>query len=169
MAIPEPTANQIRSARGKPRAEWPTAFQVRWDFSPDNYHLAEDGGHPGDYPHGEYLIGEADVSEIDNKLHGHSRRAKSELWGISDDKVAGAILHWSSGGLMTPPLLDVVTGLLVITGGHNRLAVCRADDQKRLPFLYPAVKAAQFAALLNSFTPSLPLQIDAPAQSAENP
>jgi len=157
MAIPRPTANEIRSVRGKPRADWPSEFQVRWDFSPENYHLAEDGVEPGVYPHGEYLIGDADLAEIDENLFGHSRRSKRETWGISkthDDKVAGAILHWSAGGLMTPPLLDVASGFLVITGGHNRIAVCRADEQKRLPILYPAEKAAQFAAKLKTFAPT---------------
>lgn len=108
---------------------------------------------PDKFAYDEYLLGEADLADIDDALHGASRRAASELWTIAADKVAGAILHWSNGGLMTPPLLDVNMGCLVIVGGNNRIAVCRTDGQKRLPFLYLAEKAELFAAKLESFTP----------------
>lgn len=141
----------IRSVRRKPREAWPASFQVRWDFSPENMYLAEDGAAPEDYTSDKYSFGEADLAEIDEKLHGISRRAASDLWGIADDKVARAILHWSSGLDMTPPLLAVNMGYLVIVGGNNRMAVCRADPQERLPFLYLTDHGDLLAAKLSSF------------------
>jgi hypothetical protein len=144
-------SSDIRSVRRKPREEWPASFQVHWDFSPENIYLAVDGGAPEDYTSDKYSFGEADLAEIDEKLHGSSRRSASELWGVVDNKVAKAILHWSNGLAMTPPLLEVNMGCLVIVGGNNRMAVCRADFQQRLPFLYLRVQTNLFAAKLSSF------------------
>lgn len=137
--------------KGKLRHEWPDSFQVRWDFSADSMHLSEDGVSSDGYPIEDYRYGEANLSEIDDKLHGVSRRSKSELWSFAPHKVAGVIEHWSKGGLITPPLLAINVGCLVIVGGNNRLAVCRADDQERIPFLYEASQVADFARMLTSF------------------
>jgi hypothetical protein len=137
--------------KGKLRHEWPGSFQVRWDFSVQNMHRSEDGVSSVGYPIQDYRYGEADLTEIDHKLHGVSRRSKSELWSIAPYKVAGVIEHWSKGGLITPPLLAINMGYLVIVGGNNRIAVCRADDQLRLPFLYEANQGADFARMLTSF------------------
>ncbi len=155
MPLPIPPAHEISEVMGKPRAEWPTTFAVRWDYSPENLYLADDGADPEDYGLGEYQIGEADLAEIDQVLHIGSRRTAAELWTFAPHKVARAILHWSAGGVMTPPLLDVNMGCLVIIGGNNRIAVSRADGQQRLPFLYPAEKAALFADKLKTFSPLL--------------
>lgn len=141
----------IKAVRKKPRDEWPRGFQIRWDFSPERYYLAEDGARAADYTQVAYQIGEADLEEIDAKLHGHSQRRDSELWGIDDRKVAEAIIHWSTGGLMTPPMLEVNMGYLVIAGGNNRMAVCRADGVQRLPFLYKREQEALLASKLDSF------------------
>lgn len=141
----------IRAVRKKPRAEWPREFQIRWDFSPERYYLAEDGARAADYTQVAYQIGEADLEEIDANLHGASRRSKSELWTFRPDKVAEAIVHWSTGGLMTPPMLEVSMGCLVIVGGNNRMAVCRADGVRRLPFLYKREQEALLASKLESF------------------
>lgn len=140
-----------KSLKGKSRAEWPESFEVKWDYSSDNIYLAEDGADPDDYQLGEYLFGEADLAEIVEALQGHSRR--ESLWKVSDDKVVRAIMHWSTGGLMTPPLLSVNMDCLVITGGNNRIAVCRADNQTRLPFLYLAEHQDRFVQKLKSFSP----------------
>jgi len=137
--------------KGKQRHEWPKSFQVRWDFSPQSMHLADDGASPDGYPIEDYRFGEADLAEIDDKLHGVSRRSASELWSFSPHKVARVIEHWSNCGLITPPLLAISMGCLVIVGGNNRLAVCRADDQERIPFLYEASQVADFARMLTSF------------------
>lgn len=153
MGISRPDTDAIRSVLNKPREEWPDSFEVRWDYSPENFFQGRDGAAPEDYTEARYLIGEADLEEIDSKLHGHSRRANAELWAVSASKVAGVILHWSAGGLMTPPHLQISMGHLVITGGNNRMAVCRADGQLRLPFLYPAGQAELFAAKLTTFSP----------------
>lgn len=153
MGRVRPDMNAIRSVLNKPRGEWPDSFEVRWDFSPENFFLAEDGAKPEDYAEAEYMIGEADLEEIDSKLHGASRRDSTQLWAVASSKVAGAILHWSGGGLMTPPHLEIAMGHLVIVGGNNRMAVCRADGQVRLPFLYPISQTAMFAAKLTTFSP----------------
>lgn len=142
----------VRAVRKKPRAEWPREFQIRWDYSPENFCLAVDGARePESYTLAHYQIGEADLEEIDAKLHGISRRGKAELWTIAAHKVARAIAHWSSGGLMTPPMLEVSKGCLVIVGGNNRMAVCRADGVQRLPFLYKREQEALLASRLDSF------------------
>lgn len=130
---------------------WPTSFRVVWDFSPAKIYLAEDGACPDGYLFSEYQFGDADFAELDGALHGISRRAPSELWTVAPDKVARVILHWSSGGGMTPPLLDINMGCLVITGGNNRMAVCRADGLKRLPFVFHRDKADLFVTKLESF------------------
>lgn len=153
MGISRPDTDAIRSVLNKPREEWPDCFEVRWDYSPQNFFLAGDGDEPEDYTEADYLIGEADLAEIDSKLHGHSFRANADLWAVATSKVAGAILHWSAGGLMTPPHLEIAMGHLVIAGGNNRMAVCRADGQLRLPFLYPVGQADLFAAKLTTFSP----------------
>jgi hypothetical protein len=145
--------------RGKPREEWPTSFRIAWDFSPAHIYFAEDGASPDDYSSSEYCFGEADLIELDSLFHGHSRRSVSELWTIAAHKVAGVIWHWSNGGVMTPPLLDINMGCLVITGGNNRIAVCRADGQLRLPFIYLKDKAELFSTKIKSFQ-SLPQDIN---------
>lgn len=137
--------------KGKLRHEWPESFQVRWDFSPQRMHLAEDGVSFADFPIADYRYGEADLAEIDRTLHGASRRSPSELWTIAPHKVARVIEHWSKGGLITPPLLAISMGYLVIAGGNNRIAVCRADGQLRIPFLYEANSAEDFARMLTTF------------------
>lgn len=147
--------------KGKLRHEWPDSFQVRWDFSPQSMHLSEDGAPADGFPIANYRYGEADLVEIDDKLHGASRRSASELWSFSPHKVARVIEHWCKGNLITPPLLAVSMGYLVIVGGNNRLAVCRADDQKRIPFLYEASQVADFARMLTSFKE---LDVEQPAQ-----
>ncbi len=141
----------IRAVMKKPRHAWPRDFQIRWDFSPERFYLAEDGARAADYTQLKYQIGEADLEEIDAKLHGASRRSEAELWGIYDRKVAEAIAHWSTGGLMTPPMLAVNMGYLVIVGGNNRMAVCRAAGVQRLPFLYKREQKALLASKLDSF------------------
>lgn len=83
--------------KGRPREEWPASFRIMWDFSPANIYRAEDGASPDDYLLSEYRFGEANLIELDNLFHGHSQRDVSELWTIAPDKVAGVILHWSSG------------------------------------------------------------------------
>lgn len=141
----------MRAVRKKPRNAWPREFQIRWDFSPEHFFLAADGARAADYTQREFQIGEADLVEIDANLHGHSRRSDSELWGVEDGKVAEAIAHWSTGGLMTPPMLEVSMGYLVIVGGNNRMAVCRADGVQRIPFLYKREQEALLASKLDSF------------------
>lgn len=143
----------INSIKGKPRAGWPETFEVKWDFSPENIYFSDDGADPNDYQLGEYLFGEANLAEIVELLHGHSRR--ESLWGVSDDKVVRAIMHWSNGGLMTPPLLSVNLGCLVVTGGNNRIAICREDGQPRLPFLYLAADEDRFVKKLKSFSSTI--------------
>lgn len=141
----------IRAVMKKPRHAWPRDFQIRWDFSPERFYLAKDGAHAADYTQLKYQIGEADLAEIDAKLQGHSRRSNAELWEYRPDKVAKAIAHWSTGGLMTPPMLEVRMGFLVVAGGNNRMAVCRADGVQRLPFLYKREQEALLASTLDSF------------------
>lgn len=151
MGTCEVSQREARAISGKPRAEWPASFRIVWDFSPANIYRAEDGASPDDYLPSEYRFGEADLIELDSSFHGHSRRDDSELWTIAAHKVKGVIIHWCNGGVMTPPLLDINLGCLVITGGNNRIAVCRADGLVRLPFIYPADKTELFAARLKSF------------------
>lgn len=151
MGTCEGSQREARAIIGKSRPEWPAGFRIVWDFSPTNIYRAEDGASPDDYLPSEYRFGEADLIELDSSLHGHSRRGDSELWTIAAHKVAGVILHWSNGGVMTPPMLDINMGCLVITGGNNRIAVCRADGLVRLPFIYPTDKTELFVAKLKSF------------------
>lgn len=140
-----------KSLRGQSRADWPQSFRVAWDLAPANFHLAYDGMQPSEFKPSEYLLGEADLAEIDDKLHGASRRSSSELWTFAPEKVERVIQHWSNGGLITPPLLDVNMGCLVIAGGFNRMAVCRADGVIRIPFLHLRSKLDLFKAKLETY------------------
>jgi hypothetical protein len=148
------TDPENRAIRGKPREEWPDAFTIAWDYSPQHFHRALDGEGTSEFAedYGDVLIGVADLVEIDGELHGSSRRAKNELWMTSQDKVARCILYWSNGLRITPPMLAVNMGKLVIVGGNNRMAVCRADDLARLPFLFCAEHREALAAKLPSFS-----------------
>lgn len=145
------SSDKEKDLRGKPRADWPDSFKVQWDFSPENIYRADDGADPDEYSYGEYVFGAANLAEIVEVLHGHSRR--DLLWGVNDSKVVRAILYWSEGKLMTPPLLSVNMDCLVISGGHNRIAVCKEDGLLRLPFIYLAEHESLFAEKLKSFSP----------------
>ena len=140
--------------RGKPRAEWPAAFEITWDYTPQHFHHALDGVSASEFwEDGDVvLIGEADLAEIDANLFGISKKSKSELWKTRPDKVARSILCWSHGHLITPPMLAISMGVLVINGGNHRMAVCRAADLTRLPFLFIAQHQEELAAMLPSFS-----------------
>lgn len=148
------THPENRAIRGKPRAEWPATFSIAWDYSPLHFHRALDGESASEFSddYSDVMIGEADLAHIDGELHGSSRRAKNELWMTRQDKVARCILYWSNGHLITPPMLEVNMGKLVIVGGNNRMAVCRAADLTRLPFLFSAEHREALAAKLPSFS-----------------
>ncbi|WP_219096144.1 hypothetical protein [Pseudomonas sp. UMAB-40] len=143
-----------QAIRGAPHDKWPATFSIAWDYSPQHFHRALDGESASDFSddYSHVLIGEANLAEIDGELHGSSRRKKSELWLNSQDKVARCILYWCNGLLITPPMLAVNMGKLVIVGGNNRMAVCRAADLARLPFLFSAEHQVMLAAKLPSFT-----------------
>jgi hypothetical protein len=140
--------------RGKSREEWPATFSIAWDYSPQNFHRALDGESASEFraDYTDVLIGEADLAEIDGELHGISRRAKHELWMTRQANVARCILYWSNGHLITPPMLEVNMGKLVIVGGNHRMAVCRSAGLAKLPFLFSAEHREKLAAKLPSFS-----------------
>ncbi|MDR3625562.1 MAG: hypothetical protein P4L45_01940, partial [Ignavibacteriaceae bacterium] len=47
------------------------------------------------------------------------------------------LLYWIEGKKMTPPLIEIYedNNHLFISGGHHRLAICRAKVEKQVPFL----------------------------------
>lgn len=143
-----------RALQGTARDHWPRSFRITWDYSPHNFHRCLDGVSRSefkrDYP--EIKVGSARLEEIDAVLHGASRRGKHELWGFADEKVTRCILHWSTGSAITPPMLAVNMGKLVIVGGNNRMAVCRSAEIERLPFLFDADHQPAIAAKLQTFS-----------------
>ena len=84
------------------------------------------------------------LADIDAALTPYWRRTPDEVWTVgSPDKAARAIVHWSEGGLMTPPLLVPTSdGRLAIAGGNHRLAVARTKAVARLPILSKSVDEA---------------------------
>lgn len=150
------TPADIAKIKGSPAATWPNTLRINWDLRPDHFYLVDDGAEPSDTDYSDLVVGWASLQEIDAMMTGLGRRTNDELWMFRPDKVAGAILHWSAGGFMTPPWLDIVEGELVMPGGVNRTAVCRALGIARIPFLYPTERFTEFEELLRSFEGAAP-------------
>jgi hypothetical protein len=129
---------------GLPLASWP-AFDVGWDLNPASFYRVYDGADPASVDENELmLIVDVPLADIDAALTPYWRRTPDEVWTVgSPDKAARAIVHWSEGGLMTPPLLVPTSdGRLAIAGGNHRLAVARTKAVARLPILSKSVDEA---------------------------
>jgi len=129
---------------------WP-AFDIHWDLSPANFYRVFDGADPCSVTDNEHvLIPDVSLASIDAALTPHWHRTADEVWTIgSPDKAARAIVHWSEGGSMTPPLLVSTTdGRLAIAGGNHRLAVARAKGVIRLPILVKLADEARVRQIL---------------------
>ncbi|UPJ80530.1 hypothetical protein IVB16_00365 [Bradyrhizobium sp. 183] len=145
---------RIRSAadriKGRPPEAWPT-FDVRWDLSPANFYRVFDGADPDSVEEDEcVVIPDVPMANIDAALTTYWHRTAAEVWSIGDpNKAARAIVHWSEGNLMTPPLLVPTSdGQLAITGGNHRLAVARTKGVIRLPILVKSAEQARVRQIL---------------------
>jgi hypothetical protein len=138
------------AVKGRPPETWP-AFDIHWDLSPANFYRVFDGADPGSVTDNEHvLILDVPLANIDAALTPYWHRTADEVWTIGDpDKAARAIVHWSEGGLMTPPLLvSTSDGRLAIAGGNHRLAVARTKGVLRLPILVKSAEAARVRQIL---------------------
>jgi hypothetical protein len=136
--------------KGLPPDSWPT-FDVRWDIDPSNFYRVYDGAGTKSVHTDELLvIPNVPLAVVDAALTPYWHRTASELWTVGDpDKAARAIVHWSDGGLMTPPLLIPTSdGKLAISGGNHRLAVARAKGVGYVPILSKSQKELQVREIL---------------------
>jgi len=78
---------------------------VRWDLSPANFYRVFDGADPDSIEENEcVVIPDIPLENIDAALTPWWHRTAAQVWSIGDpNKAARAIVHWSEGGLMTPP------------------------------------------------------------------
>lgn len=135
---------------GRPLETWPT-FDVCWDLDPASFYRVYDGADPASVDTNELvLIPDIPLNDIDAALTPYWHRNADEVWTVgSPDKAARAIVHWSEGGLMTPPLLVPTSdGRLAIAGGNHRLAVARAKRAARLPILSKPAEEARVRKIL---------------------
>ncbi|WOH66171.1 hypothetical protein [Bradyrhizobium sp. BWA-3-5] len=145
---------RIRSAadriKGRPPEAWPT-FEIRWDLSPAHFYRVFDGADPDSVEENECaVIPDVPLANIDAVLTPWWHRTAAQVWSVGDpDKAARAIVHWSEGRLMTPPLLVPTSdGQLAIAGGSHRLAVARAKGVSRLPILVKSAEQARVRKIL---------------------
>jgi hypothetical protein len=119
----------------KGRKNIPTALNAVWDRGASNIYLALDGAHPADCPPTDFVIIEADVSDVDGKLTFNSSRDRDPWHRDYKRKSCGIAYRWQSGLPVTPPLLIEFQGKVHIEGGMHRYHLAKYYLTARMPFL----------------------------------
>lgn len=128
--------NGLASAiEGTSVANWPP-FALAWDTGPENFYRSFDGADP-DYDVSDLTCFWYALAKLDAHLASYNARTAEEVWGVGSDlKSAKAIVFWSEGGRMSPPILAArEDGKIGLNGGNHRLAVARAKGATTVPVL----------------------------------
>jgi hypothetical protein len=146
-----------RLKEGKLAAEWCRSKANRllrpcpvWDFDPGNFHLAGDGLKVSEFNHAEHTVLFTTTSEICENLLGREWIEADPWLQTYRSKTAVIAFRWCHGLPVTPPLIAVHDGKLVVAGGNHRLRYanfCRAD---RIPFLVARDQTSRVKAMLRS-------------------
>ena len=150
MTLEEARANRALRSRLDEQADtyrrtlpnaWPIT-EVSWDLAPVSQRYSLDGIQSDvfakHYSAG-FILGWADLVDIDQHLHSSAYRSPDELWTLgSSSKLANVIAYLGNGGSVSPPLLQVVEvegkETIGIAGGHHRFAVAKALNMREIPF-----------------------------------
>jgi hypothetical protein len=120
--------------RELPIGQWPP-IDVRWDLSVDARHHALDGAKPTDlarwHSREDLVLLCVPLAELKAAFCFSARRTPEEIWEVgAPDKAARALLRWSEGKRMTPPLYGIWRGKegdeVKVEGGNHRVAVADA-------------------------------------------
>lgn len=128
--------NGLASAiEGAPVEDWPP-FALEWDTRPESFHRSLDGADP-DYDVSDLACFWYPLATLDAHFGSYNARTAEEVWGVgSDRKSAKAIVFWSEGGRMSPPIVAPrEDGKIGLNGGNHRLAVARAKGAAVVPVL----------------------------------
>jgi len=148
----EKLRKSARKVEGKTISEWPK-FEINWDYSYENLHYFADGWALNTivekFPDG-LMVADISLNDLDRKLTRGSCQKVHEFWDIGlRSKKSEAIAHWLNGGVMTPcKIAPHGTDEIIISGGHHRLAVCRAKSLQQLPVLFEPTHQARLDEIL---------------------
>lgn len=121
-----------------PIEEWPK-FDLFWDLNSGNYRFALDDFNEETFqkhfPDG-LIVGWVDFDDLDKNIAQHCRRPTKEIWTAGAvTKLSNAISYLVEGKKMTPLLVCLNEGSLIIGGGYHRFAICIAKKPKQIPIL----------------------------------
>lgn len=144
--------------RGLPIDQWPP-IQIRLDLSVEARHHALDGEKASDFAsrhsRGDWALLCLPMDELKASFRSSACRAPEEIWEVrSLDKAARALVRWSEGRRMTPPIYAIWEDReITVAGGNHRVAVADAVGVRRVPAHVHQAALAVFRRLVPGAVP----------------
>lgn len=136
----------------KGRKNIPVALTAIWDCDPANFCLAFDGDDPSDHASTDFILIDADVTDVGGRLTYAASRDKGPWHQRYKSKSCGIAYRWLHGRGVTPPLLGEYQGQVHIVGGMHRFHLAKHYGTTRMPFLVRRAELAAVMALIPSAT-----------------
>ncbi|MDX0164400.1 hypothetical protein GOC43_21340 [Sinorhizobium meliloti] len=147
----------------KGRKNIPESLTALWDLSPENFYLALDGDAPHEHNPDDFILIEADIADVHQKLTYNASRNKDPWHKKYKSKSCKTAYRWVNGLPVTPPLIRRFQDQIHIDGGMHRYHLAESYGTTRMPFLVRKESLKQVITLIPSCT------IIGPAPAASQP
>jgi len=134
----------------KGRKNIPESLTALWDLSPKNFYRAFDGDAPHEHNADDFMLVEADIADVHQKLTYHASRDKDPWHRKYKYKSCKTAYRWVNGLAVTPPVIRRFQDQIHIDGGMHRYHLAQAYKTSRMPFLVRKDDCGEVLDILNS-------------------
>jgi len=136
----------------KGRKNIPQSLTALWDLSPENFYLAFDGDAPHEHNPDHFILIEAQIADVHQKLTYNASRDKDPWHKKYKSKSCRTAYRWVHGLSVTPPIIRRFQDQIHIDGGMHRYHLAQTYQTLRMPFLVRKDDSGEVLEILPSGT-----------------